>query len=184
MYWTLGNTFASSWTLSTQATNWRKNWKKKLWPLFERRQKFANTARISTAPWKKLVFTKFCTKSSNSKKLQNRERIIQSKSFGVMWSRRRWRVKMFAKAQKLLLVSFMVNFSDSFLHISRTCTVPKRSLRLSWKHNQNTVGWFQSSFRRVLGVLMAWWCLVNFWKAKKPENHKKNRKTPPSHEHP
>ena len=37
----------------------------------------------------------------------------------------------------------------------------KRTLDFSSKFNQNTVGWFQASFRRVLGVLVTWWCMVN-----------------------
>ena len=37
--------------------------------------------------------------------------------------------------------------------------------------NQNTIRWFQASFRRVLGVLVTWWCLVNFAKS---EKHKKS----------
>ena len=48
----------------------------------------------------------------------------------------------------------------------------KRNLGFFWKFNQNTVNWFQASFRGVLGVLVTWWCLVNFGKSgKPPKNH-------------
>ena len=36
------------------------------------------------------------------------------------------------------------------------------NLRFFSKFNQNTVRWFQASFRRVLGVLVTWWCFVIF----------------------
>ena len=61
----------------------------------------------------------------------------------------------------------------------------KRNLRFLSKFNQNTVRWFWASFRRVLGVPVTWWCLMNFWRSKKPRKMtKKSLKTSPSHEHP
>ena len=36
------------------------------------------------------------------------------------------------------------------------------NLRFFSKFNQNTVGWFQAILQRVLGVLMTWWCFMNF----------------------
>ena len=50
----------------------------------------------------------------------------------------------------------------------RGWTEQKMNLRFFTKFNQNTVRWFQENFRRVLGVLATWWCLVNFWKSRKP----------------
>ena len=43
----------------------------------------------------------------------------------------------------------------------------KKNLRFLSKFNQNTVRCFQASFQRVTGVLVTWWCLVNFWKSRK-----------------
>ena len=64
------------------------------------------------------------------------------------------------------------------------------TLNFYWKFssvksfNHNTVRWFQVGFRRVLGVLVTLWYLVNFAKLNKsPKNYYKNHKTPPSHEH-
>ena len=51
--------------------------------------------------------------------------------------------------------------------IIKAWTVQKRNLWFFSKFNQNIVRWFQASFQRVLGVLVAWWCLVNFLKSQK-----------------
>ena len=54
--------------------------------------------------------------------------------------------------------------------ISKGWTVEKRNLRFYSKINQNTVGWFQASFRRVIVMLVTRWCSVSFskWKKKIP----------------
>ena len=46
--------------------------------------------------------------------------------------------------------------------ITRAWTVQNKNLRFLSKLNHNTVRWFQASFRRVLGVLVTWWCFMIF----------------------
>ena len=58
-------------------------------------------------------------------------------------------------------VSFFVNFSVEILFWLGPGSCKKGpSIK---KNNQNTVRWFQASFRRVMGALVIWWCLMTFW---------------------
>ena len=82
------------------------------------------------------------------------------------------------------LLAWSQKFKPNTLYVGVGPGKTKRNLRFLSKFNHNTVRWFQASFRRVLGVLVTWWRLVNFAKSKKKtKNHYKNHKIPPSHEH-
>ena len=62
--------------------------------------------------------------------------------------------------EKIILVFEISTLEQRIM--TRTWNVQKRNLRLFSKFNQNTVRWFQVSFRRFLGVLVTWWCFMIF----------------------
>ena len=61
-----------------------------------------------------------------------------------------------------------IQMTNTGYFISWAWTLEKRNLRFFSKFNHDTVSWFEASFRIVLGMLVTWWCLVNFGKLENP----------------